>query len=164
METEIKYRVLFICLGNICRSPIAETIFLKQLTDRDLLSYFDVDSAGLEAYHEGDRADARMRQHAIRRGYDISHISRPMRKGDWDNFDYIICMDSQNMRALTNRAPSDDYMQKVNLATNYCTDFILAHEVPDPYYGGEEGFEYVIDLLEDACRGLIDKLIESIQS
>ena len=97
-----------------------------------------------------------MRAHAARRGYNITHISRPMCRRDWDDWDMIVCMDAQNRRALSNRAPSVDYFAKVSLATNYCDKYCLADCVPDPYYGGEEGFEYVIDLLEDACAGLID--------
>lgn len=149
-------KILFICLGNICRSPMAETIMNKLLEERGLSKQFVIDSAGLEAYHEGERADSRIRAHAIRHGYNITHISRPMRKEDWDEWDMIVCMDAQNRRALSNRAPSAEHFQKVTLATNYCDKHCLADCVPDPYYGGEEGFEYVIDLLEDACNGLID--------
>lgn len=145
-------RILFICLGNICRSPIAETI-MKQLTSDEKEKWY-IDSAGLEAYHEGEKADPRMRAHAARRGYEITHISRPMKRQDWDIFDAIICMDNQNLKALQNRAPSSEHFKKVSLATNYCSKFYLADCVPDPYYGGDEGFEYVIDLLEDACQGL----------
>ena len=110
------------------------------LEERGLSKHFVIDSAGLEAYHEGERADARMRAHAARRGYNITHISRPMRRDDWDKWDMIVCMDAQNRRALSNRAPSAEHFQKVTLATNYCDKYCLADCVPDPYYGGEEGF------------------------
>jgi protein-tyrosine phosphatase len=101
-----------------------------------------------------------MRAHAARHGYNITHISRPMCREDWDKWDLIVCMDAQNRRALSNRAPSAEHFKKVTLATNYCDKHCLADCVPDPYYGGEEGFEYVIDLLEDACAGLIDSIIK----
>ena len=153
-----KISILFICLGNICRSPMAETIMRKYLAEAGLDGSVEVDSAGLESYHEGDRADPRMRAHAVRRGYDITHISRPMRGADWERFDMIIGMDNQNMRALEHRAPSTAHAGKLRRMTNYCDRFMLEEAVPDPYYGGEEGFEYVIDILEDACGGLLDEL------
>lgn len=115
-----------------------------------------VDSAGLEGYHEGEPADARMRAHAIRRGYNITHISRPLVSSDWDRYDMIIGMDNQNIRALNHRAPNDESCAKISRMTNYCKQYYIADAVPDPYYGGAEGFEYVIDLLEDACAGLLE--------
>ncbi|HPW89811.1 MAG TPA: low molecular weight protein-tyrosine-phosphatase [Paludibacteraceae bacterium] len=147
-------KLLFVCLGNICRSPMAETIFKQKLHDRHLSA--EVDSAGLENYHEGDQADSRMRAHAERRGYHITHISRPIIRDDFYHFDLIFGMDAQNMRALKSRAPQGTEY-KLRLITNYCEQFPLADSVPDPYYGGESGFELVIDLLEDACEGIITR-------
>ena len=145
-------KLLFICLGNICRSPMAEAIFKQKLHARHLTA--EVDSAGLENYHEGDQADSRMRAHAARRGYHITHISRPITRDDFHQFDLIFGMDAQNMRALKSRAPQGTE-HKLRLITNYCEKFRLADSVPDPYYGGDSGFETVIDLLEDACEGII---------
>lgn len=135
---------------------MAETI-MKKLTAESSGDWF-IDSAGLEAYHEGEPADRRMMTHAARRGYKITHISRPMTPTDWDKFDIIVCMDVQNHRTLQRRAPSPEHFSKVVMATDFCQKFEYADCVPDPYYGGAEGFEYVIDLLEDVCQGLIARL------
>lgn len=153
-----KVKILFVCLGNICRSPMAECIMKKYVSDKGLASHIEVDSAGLEAYHEGGMADSRMRAHAARRGYNITSISRPMRKSDWDYFDMIICMDDQNIQALNMRAPNDNAKEKISRATKFCDKFYLESNVPDPYYEGGQGFEYVIDLLEDACMGILKQL------
>ena len=150
-------KLLFICLGNICRSPMAEAIFKQRLKERHLTA--ETDSAGLESYHEGDQADSRMRAHAERRGYHITHSSRPITLHDFEHFDFIFGMDAQNMRALKSRAPKGTE-QKLRLITNYCDKFMLADSVPDPYYGGNNGFETVIDLLEDACEGIITREFE----
>lgn len=152
-----KIRILFVCLGNICRSPMAETIFRKLVEDRGLADHFEIDSAGLIDYHEGDPADNRMRRHASEHGYYITHRSRPITRGDFQTFDYIVGMDFDNRRALLSLASTDEQRAKVlNMA-----DYLRRHTdstVPDPYYGGASGFEHVIDLLEDACEGLLEEL------
>ena len=150
-----KEKILFICLGNICRSPMAETVMNKLLEDKGLSDKYEIDSAGLDNYHEGEKADRRMRSHACFRGYDITHISRPMTEEDWYSFDRIICMDEQNRRTLERRAPSLEFTKKIELITDYCRKYSYASCVPDPYYGGDQGFENVIDLLEDACEGIL---------
>jgi protein-tyrosine phosphatase len=150
--------ILFVCLGNICRSPMAEGVFKHLLESRGLTKAFTVDSAGLIAYHRGELADSRMRTHAARRGYHLTHRSRPVTEEDFAKFDLIIGMDEQNIRELKMRATSPEQAAKIYRMTDFCTR-MLAEEVPDPYYGGSEGFEYVIDLLEDAGEGLLNKLV-----
>ena len=143
--------ILFICLGNICRSPMAESIFLKILEREHALNRFEVDSAGLLDYHEGELADSRMRYHASKRGYNLIHRSRPVIKADLDKFDWIIGMDDQNIRGLKQMAlPA--HFSKIHKMTDFCIEK-NASQVPDPYYGGDQGFENVINLLEDACEG-----------
>lgn len=149
-------RVLFICLGNICRSPMAETIFCSILEKQGASDSYTVDSAGLIGFHEGERADERMSHFAFQRGYYISHRSRPIVRNDFYDFDYIIGMDDDNMEKLRQLRPDDSNAQ-LHIMTEYCqlhTDAV----VPDPYYGGAAGFTHVIDLLEDACQGLYDTL------
>ncbi len=150
--------VLFVCLGNICRSPMAEGVFNHLLKERGLEAQFVVDSAGLHDYHEGSLPDSRMRSHASKRGYNLTHRSRPVTKADFDKFDMLIGMDEQNIKGLNNIAQTAEHQAKIFRMTDYLTAMEAA-EVPDPYYGGAAGFEYVIDLLEDACAGLLNKLI-----
>ncbi len=150
-----KKKILFVCLGNICRSPMAETIFEALLKEHNLQEYYEIDSAGLDNYHEGEAADKRMREHAYQHGYHITHKSRHVKTADFDYYDLILGMDDQNIRGLKSRAVSDDRIKKINRMTNYCTQFIEADAVPDPYYGGDAGFQYVIELLQDACKGLL---------
>lgn len=119
---------------------------------------FVVDSAGISSYHRGELPDGRMRAHAARRGYDLTHRSRPVRTDDFYDFDLIIGMDDRNIDDLKERAPSDAEWKKIRRMTEFCTKFVHADHVPDPYYGGAEGFEYVFDILEDACAGLLSEM------
>ena len=121
-------------------------------------SEFVIDSAGILSYHRGELPDPRMRAHAARRGYDLTHRSRPVTTEDFYNFDLIIGMDDRNIDDLKERAPSPQACEKIHRMTDYCTRFTYADHVPDPYYGGAEGFEHVLDLLEDACAGLLATL------
>lgn len=127
------------------------------VTDAGMDDQFVLDSAGLINYHEGEPADARMRAHASRRGYHITHLSRPVRYSDFFDFDLIIGMDDSNIAKLKAMAPGIDEEAKVVRMADYCRNKIVDH-VPDPYYGGSEGFENVIDILEDACAGLLEEL------
>lgn len=153
-----KKKILFICLGNICRSPAAEGIMKHLIEKAGREDEFLIDSAGISGYHRGDLPDRRMREHAARRGYDLTHRSRPVRTEDFYNFDLIIGMDDQNIEDLKDRAPSTEEWRKIHRMTEYCTRHTRADHVPDPYYEGYEGFEYVLDLLEDACAGLLEQL------
>ncbi len=129
------------------------TILRREGLDKTI----EVDSAGLISYHQGEQADSRMRAHASRRGYHITHLSRPVRMADFEDFDLIIGMDDSNISGLQERAPSIEAESKIHRMTEYCTRMVADH-VPDPYYGGAQGFENVIDILEDACEGLLEQL------
>lgn len=151
-------KILFVCLGNICRSCSAEGVMKHLVEQAGCEEDFVIDSAGILSYHQGELPDRRMRVHAARRGYDLIHRSRPVRTEDFYHFDLIIGMDDRNISDLKERAPSLEAESKIHRMTEYCTKFTHADHVPDPYYGGAEGFEYVLDLLEDACAGLLVKL------
>lgn len=149
--------VLFVCLGNICRSPMAQTVFEKMIADKGIQDQFIVDSAGLHSYHEGDKADPRMRDHAKRRNYNIAHLSRPVVPEDFDKFDIIVAMDEQNIKGLKSIAQTDEHLAKIHRMADYLNE-MEADYIPDPYYGGAKGFEHVIDLLEDAMDGFLKSL------
>ena len=152
-------KILFVCLGNICRSSTAEGVMLHLIKEAGLEKEFVIDSAGILSYHQGELPDSRMRAHAARRGYQLIHRSRPVRTEDFYNFDLIIGMDDRNIDDLKEKAPSMEEWKKIHRMTEYCTR-IPADHVPDPYYGGAEGFEYVLDVLEDACAGLLTSLAQ----
>ncbi|MDR3652389.1 MAG: low molecular weight phosphotyrosine protein phosphatase [Paludibacter sp.] len=145
--------ILFVCLGNICRSPMAEGVFLRILERQNATKFFNIDSAGLLAFHRGELPDSRMRYHAGKRGYELIHRSRPFGRDDFDRFDMIIGMDEQNIDGLKQKAETLEEVAKIHRMTDFCIKVQATH-VPDPYYGGDQGFENVIDLLEDACEGL----------
>ena len=156
-----KQKVLFVCLGNICRSPSAEALFTGIVKNHGGKALFEIDSAGTYAYHEGEPADARMQRHALIRGYDLTSISRPFKPdADWDRFDYIIAMDRSNMRDLEKMARDKNDLTKLHLMMSFSENSFY-QEVPDPYYGGDNGFELVLDLLEDAGEGLF-KYLKSV--
>ena len=153
----MKKRILFVCLGNICRSPAAEEIMRQTARRNGAEELLAVDSAGTYGGHAGDLPDARMRNHAARRGYRLDHRSRPITADDFDRFDVIIGMDDMNIENLRRLAPDADSLSKIHRMADYARRY--GHDyVPDPYYSGADGFELVLDLLEDACGGLIDAL------
>lgn len=158
MEKNIKeYHILFVCLGNICRSPAAEGILKKHLKEKKLDDRISVDSAGTSGYHIGDLPDSRMRQHGARRGYKFDSLSRKFTSLDFDNFDIIIAMDDNNYHNIIRTAPDLESEKKVYRMVDFSLKYGHDH-IPDPYYSGADGFELVLDLLEDACEGLINKL------
>jgi protein-tyrosine phosphatase len=145
--------ILFVCFGNICRSPMAEGVFLKILAREGSSGQFEIDSAGLLDYHQGELPDNRMRTHALARGYTLTHRSRPVIKADFDRFDRIIGMDEQNISRLKLLTSNPLHIGKIQLISRFF-QHNTASNVPDPYLGDDQDFEKVIDLLEDACEGL----------
>lgn len=132
---------------------------MKQLVERERRQEeFVIDSAGILNYHQGELPDPRMRSHAARRGYQLTHRSRPVSTDDFLEFDLIIGMDDRNLDDLHRLAPSLKSEEKIHRMTDYCRHYPEADHVPDPYYGGSAGFDLVLDLLEDACQGLLDTL------
>ena len=148
-----KTSVLFVCLGNICRSPAADGILRRMVSDSGLSDLVEIDSAGTYGGHAGDLPDPRMRRAASLRGYDLRHRARQVREEDFDRFDMIVAMDDMNYEALHRLAPSREAAQRIFRMTEFCRQHPGRTHVPDPYYEGREGFELVLDLLEDGCRG-----------
>jgi len=154
-----KISVLFVCLGNICRSPAAEAIFINLIEKKGLNDRFIVDSAGTGSWHIGKKADSRMRFSAERRGLDILSIARQINTKDFENFNYILAMDNSNFRDiidLKNRNYSSDFasIKKIQDFRSVFKD----EEVPDPYFGGDEGFDHVLDILEDSLSGFLESI------
>lgn len=150
-------KLLFVCLGNICRSPAAEGIMAYMVKRDGVADRVGVDSAGTYGGHAGELADSRMRRAAAARGYNLTSISRQLRSDDFDKFDMIIVMDDSNYERVSRMAPDKDSLAKIWRMTDFCRTHKADH-IPDPYYEGAHGFELVLDLLEDACQGLLDHL------
>lgn len=150
-------KVIFVCLGNICRSPSAEGIFKKIVKNSGLKDDIYIDSAGTSAYHVGEKADKRMREFASKRGYSLTSISRKLKYRDFSDFDYIIAMDNSNYIDILSFDVSGIYKSKVKMMTDFSKEF-FSEDIPDPYYGGDDGFNRVIDMLEECCTGFLEFL------
>ncbi|UOA06903.1 low molecular weight protein-tyrosine-phosphatase [Methylobacter sp. S3L5C] len=152
-----KIKVLFVCMGNICRSPTAEGVFAKQLKEQNLENYFVIDSAGTHAHHIAESPDFRAQQAALGRGIELAHLrARKVIMGDFEDFDFLLVMDDDNHAALMNACP-DEYKGKISYFLDFAPQ-LTTREVPDPYFGGKYGFEHVLDLTEAASAGFLMKL------
>ena len=154
-------KVLFVCLGNICRSPTAHGVLEKQIKTHNLATQIQVDSCGTGSWHIGHAPDQRTLDAASKRGYDSSHIrARRLCAEDFQTFDYILAMDTRNLADVIKNAPLN-YQGKIQLLLDYSQEKSVL-EVPDPYYGGEQGFDQVFHLVEEACAGLLNYLTDKI--
>ena len=156
-HTPQPYRILFVCLGNICRSPAAEIVFRKLVTDSGRALDFEIDSAGTIGHHEGSAPDSRMAATLRGKGYTISGTSRKIHSRDLEHFDLILTMDEENLSAVRELDPRGTHHGKIRPLVEFCADKIDIR-VPDPYYGGQRGFDYVVRLLEDGCQGVLAHL------
>lgn len=155
----MKTRVLFVCLGNICRSPTAEAVMRRKLQNRNLERWFEISSAGTGNWHVGEAPDARATQAAMTRGYDMSELrAKQIAESDFKHYDLVLAMDRSNVTNMRRICPSG-HLSKIGLLMDY-VPHASVDEVPDPYYGNEDGFNLVLDLLEDACDSLINTVCE----
>ncbi|MDE5623830.1 MAG: low molecular weight phosphotyrosine protein phosphatase [Alistipes sp.] len=153
-----KYKILFVCLGNICRSPAAEGVMRRLAEERGAAPRLEIDSAGTYGGHRGELPDPRMRQAAAKRGLDLRHRSRPLTEEDYARYDRIVVMDDMNYEEAHRRAPSREAGERICRMREFFRRHRDRSYVPDPYYEGREGFELVLDLLEDGCEGLLETL------
>ena len=158
-------KILFVCLGNICRSPAAEGIFNQKIKERDLEKLFVVDSAGTGSWHVGNLPDKRMRSTALSRGIELTSRSRQIEENDLYEFDQILVMDKDNLDAVKSltKDQNNPVNSKIKLILSYSKKS-KSDEVPDPYYGGEDGFPLVLDLIEDACASLLNHIRTQIDA
>ncbi len=160
----MKKRILFVCLGNICRSPAADGIMQDLVRRASLEDKIEVDSAGTYSGHRGELPDARMRRAASLRGYNLTHRSRTVQQEDFEEFDYIVAMDDNNYENLHRLAPSREAANRICRMVEFTRHrFPDWHYVPDPYYEGREGFELVLDLLEEGCARLLEKVTDELK-
>jgi protein-tyrosine phosphatase len=157
-ELSNKYKVLFVCLGNICRSPAAHGIFEHIVNENGMQDRIEIDSAGTYSGHRGELPDRRMRNAALYRGYALAHRSRPVSSLDFLEFDMIVAMDDNNYEDLMHLAPSVEATHKIKKMANFFATHKISY-VPDPYYMGVEGFSMVLDLLEEGCANLYDHIV-----
>ena len=155
-----KYKVLFVCLGNICRSPAAQGIFEHIVRENGMQDRIEADSAGTYGGHKGELPDRRMRTAAMYRGFALTHKSRQVSGLDFLDFDLIIAMDDQNYEDLMHLAPSVEATHKIRRMSEFLQRRRMSY-IPDPYYMGVEGFSLVLDLLEDGCQNLYDTIVRA---
>jgi protein-tyrosine phosphatase len=163
MKDKKQVAVSFVCMGNICRSPTAEAIMRHLVREAGLSAVVDVDSAGTGAWHVGEERDRRSRAVAHRRGMPIEGYARQFERGDFQRFDLVLALDLDNARDLRRLAPSEEARNKVRLLREFDATAGQENEVPDPYYGGPEGFERVFDICLSSCRGLLEHLRQTYQ-
>lgn len=157
MSNRKNIKVIFVCLGNICRSPTAEGVFRHLVQQEGCSDWITTDSAGTHAYHIGAEPDRRSQQTARGRGIDLSDLrGRKAIENDFIEFDYVLAMDNDNYQILANLCPTG-LEEKLSLFLDFSKDYSES-QVPDPYYGGDQGFEHVFDLVESASRGLLDDI------
>ncbi|MDA7900558.1 low molecular weight phosphotyrosine protein phosphatase [Akkermansiaceae bacterium] len=154
---ESRYNILFVCMGNICRSPAGENIFRQVVEDAGLSDHIHCDSAGTIGIHSGNNPDTRMSKTLRRRGYKVTGCARQFSLQDFEIFDLILVMDDENHRNILKLADTEEKRAKLRRFTSFCLQH-HHHEVPDPYYGGDAGFQLVADLIEDGSKGLIEHL------
>lgn len=154
----MKQRILFVCLGNICRSPAAEAMLRRLVEDTSIAHRVEIDSAGTYGGHAGERSDVRMRRAAAARGIEMTHRARQVSEEDFDRFDMVIAMDDNNYEALFRLAPDREAQQKIFRFREFLRHNSDWSYIPDPYYEGHEGFELVLDLLEDGCATIVEQL------
>ena len=155
----MKFKILFVCLGNICRSPAADGIMRHLTEERGVDHLFEIDSAGIGAWHVGQLPDKRMRDHGALRGYLFNHRVRQVKREDFDHFDLVVGMDDENTYNLRRIAGTPEHIKKIRCLADYLRRHPGQKTVPDPYYGGSADFELALDLIEDGCAGLLDELL-----
>lgn len=155
-----KIRVCFVCSGNICRSPTAEGVFKKLVSDAGLGHAFHVESAGIGSWHVGERPDPRTLRAAEARGYRLESRAQHWKARDFDRFDHVVAMDRSHMDSLVRMATTDAMRAKISLARDHVPGGPRGEDVPDPYYGELEGFDEVVDICVEACRALLASLRE----
>jgi protein-tyrosine phosphatase len=159
---EAKTGVLFVCTGNICRSPTAEGVFRHLARERGVLERLRIDSAGTIDFHVGDAPDARAVEHAARRGYDLSMLrARQVARADFTEFDRILAMDRGHLRELKAMAPGASLPRIAKFLDH--SEAWRGQDVPDPYYGGGDGFETVLDMVEEASARLLDEIVAGLK-
>jgi protein-tyrosine phosphatase len=154
-----RHRVLFVCLGNICRSPAAEIIFRKQVAEAGLAEQFEIDSAGTIGHHAGAPPDPRMSESLRQRGFKVEGSARQIQPDDLVSFDLIVTMDESNLSDVKNLDQTANQHHKIRPFVGFCRH----HDdlrVPDPYYGGQRGFDHVIRMLEDGCEGILESFVK----